>query len=102
MKETGRAGTTAVPPLRPAIRHPRHSACPARAPLSRTRRLHSSRGRGTDGLLHPARWRAQVTSRASTSTAAPAASSGPAVLNDWFRRATALADAFREESRSKS
>ncbi|MGW5205699.1 hypothetical protein ACWEQ5_13690 [Streptomyces griseoincarnatus] len=26
----------------------------------------------------------------------------PAVLNDWFRRATALADAFREESRSKS
>ncbi|MBQ0971803.1 MarR family transcriptional regulator [Streptomyces sp. RK31] len=25
-----------------------------------------------------------------------------AVLNDWFRRATALADAFREESRSKS
>ncbi|MCC9687003.1 MarR family transcriptional regulator [Streptomyces althioticus] len=25
-----------------------------------------------------------------------------AVLNDWFRRATALADAFREESRTKS
>ncbi|MFC8838919.1 hypothetical protein ACFT8Q_02135 [Streptomyces griseoincarnatus] len=33
---------------------------------------------------------------------APATSSGPAVPNDWFRRATALADAFREESRSKS
>ncbi|MGA5603863.1 hypothetical protein [Streptomyces sp. EMB24] len=43
-----------------------------------------------------------MTSRASTSTAAPATSSGPAVPNDWFRRATALADAFREESRSKS
>ena len=25
-----------------------------------------------------------------------------AVLNDWFRRATALADAFREESRTTS
>ncbi|MFI0503575.1 hypothetical protein ACH3WN_12015 [Streptomyces albogriseolus] len=26
----------------------------------------------------------------------------PAVLNDWLRRATALADAFREERRPRS